>query len=338
MTQNETTHPTLHDHLAKALRLGSPDVHGPLAVFPLFGPAPRLGYVSFAQGRAHGVTLKELEGGASVNDLVVLNPTDTAVLLYEGEEVLGAQQNRTFDVSVLVGARSELRVPVSCVEAGRWDGSRHGEAFAPAPQAAYPELRRLKNRAARESVAAGMPARAVQGEVWSEVASKSTRMNVASSTSAMNDIYDGRRERLGEFLRAIRLHDGQSGALVLLGGRPTVLDHVSRPEVFAALHAPLVQGYALDALEAPLEGSRAPGSETAEAFLRRILEARVTEHDGIGLGRDVRFAAEGVAGAGMVAGDELLQLTAFPDDGPRATPGEGTPHVRIRRPSRRRTA
>jgi hypothetical protein len=87
--------PSLQDHLAEPLRLGDPDVHGPLAVFPLFGPAPQLGYVSFAQGCAAGASVTELEGGASVNDLLVLNPTDDAVLLYEGEEVLGAQQNRT---------------------------------------------------------------------------------------------------------------------------------------------------------------------------------------------------------------------------------------------------
>ena len=337
MPQDQIAHPTLHDHLAEPLRIGEPDVHGPLAVFPLFGPAARLEYVSFAQGRAHGVAIKELESGASVNDLLVLNPTDTAVLLYEGEEVLGAQQNRTFDVSVLVDARSDLRVPVSCVEAGRWDGSRHAEAFAPAPQAAYPALRSLKNRAARESVAAGMGARAAQGEVWSEVAEKSARMNVASSTGAMHDIYDRRRERLAEFHGAIRLHDGQAGALVLINGRPAVLDHVSRPEVFAALHAPLVQGYALDALEARADTPAAPGTEAAERFLRRILDARITEHDGIGLGRDLRFAAEGVAGAGTVAGDELLQLTAFPDAEAEAAAQE-TPRGRIRRPSRRRSA
>jgi hypothetical protein len=60
-----------------------------------------------------------------------------------GEEVLGAQQNRTFDVSVLVAATSALRVPVSCVEAGRWDGGRHDEALALAPQTANPRLRRM---------------------------------------------------------------------------------------------------------------------------------------------------------------------------------------------------
>ena len=145
MSATEPALPTLDDVLAAPLRVGTPDVHGPLAVFPLFGPPPVLDYVAFADGCARGVLVKELAGGASVNDLVVVNPTDVAVLLYEGEEVLGAQQNRTFDVSVLVPAGASVRVPVSCVEHGRWDGARHSEAFSPAPQAAYPSLRRMKN-------------------------------------------------------------------------------------------------------------------------------------------------------------------------------------------------
>src|SRR3954466_9328288 len=131
MPTDQTTAPALQDHLAdplrarapaapaprpppaEPLRVGAPDVHGALAVFPLFGPPPRLEYLSFAQGAVLGVSIKELETMASVNDLLVVNPLDKPVLLYEGEEVLGAQQNRTFDVSVLVAARSQLQVPVS---------------------------------------------------------------------------------------------------------------------------------------------------------------------------------------------------------------------------------
>ena len=338
MPTNHTHAPSMQDHLAESLRLGEPDAHGPLAVFPIFGPAPQQDYVSFAEARAAGASIKELEHGAAVNDLLVLNPTDRAVLLYEGEEVLGAQQNRTFDVSVLVAARSQLQVPVSCVEAGRWEGARHDESFSPAPQAAYPALRRAKNRAAHASVDAGMGPRAMQGEVWDEVARKSARMNVASATGAMHDIYAGRREGLQEFLSAISLHDGQTGALVLIGGRPAVLDHVSRPEVFAALHGPLLQGYALDALEQEARPDT-PGSrslEAAEAFLERILNVHITEHDGIGLGRDIRFAETRVAGAGLVAGNELVQLTAFPQD--EAASGNTAAATRIRRPSRRRVA
>src|SRR3954451_14879359 len=125
MSAIEPALPTLNDVLPAPLRVGAPDVHGPLAVFPLFGPPPVLEYVAFADGCARGVVVKELAGGGavkwllvvkpsggagSINDLVVVNPTDVAVLLYEGEEVLGAEQNRTFDVPVLVPAGETLRV------------------------------------------------------------------------------------------------------------------------------------------------------------------------------------------------------------------------------------
>jgi hypothetical protein len=104
----ETAVPNLTAYLDEPLQVGDPDVSGPLAVFPLFGLEARLDYQSFAEGCAHGVTIKEVGDGASVRDLVVTNPTSLPVLLFEGEEVLGAQQNRTFDVSVLVGAQSTL--------------------------------------------------------------------------------------------------------------------------------------------------------------------------------------------------------------------------------------
>ena len=325
MPIEQTAVPTLHDHLAEPLRVGAPDVHGPLAVFPLFGPPPSLNYVPFAQAAALGVAIKELADGASVNDLVVINPLDKPVLLYEGEEVLGAQQNRTFDVSVLVPARSQLPVPVSCVEHGRWDHTRHAEAFAPAPQAAYPALRRMKNRAASVAAEAGLAARAVQSEVWAEVAHKSERMAAASPTGAMHDIYEQHRDGVRACEAAISLHDGQLGAVAAIGGTITVLDHVSRPDAFAALHGPLLHGYALDALEAS-EGAP-PRTDEVEAFVASVLTARVSQRDGIGLGRDVRFAN----GAALVAGDELIQLTAFgaDDDQPARS-------ARIRRPSRRR--
>jgi hypothetical protein len=124
------------------------------------------------------VAVRELPDGATVNDLLVVNPTTAAVLLLDGEEVLGAQQNRTFDVSVLFPPGATLKVPVSCVEHGRWDGARRGERFSLAPQAGYPELRRLKSRHVRHAVALGRPARAGQQEVWADVARQPSRLAV----------------------------------------------------------------------------------------------------------------------------------------------------------------
>ena len=135
---------------------------------------------------------------------------------------------------------------------------------------------------------------------------------------------------------AVRLRDRPIGALAAVGGQLSVLDHVSRPDVFATLHAPLVQGYALDALEA--DDAPAPSVADASAFLERVMAARVSERDGIGLGRDVRFTELGLGGAGLVAGDELVQLTAFAEDANGNGSGPSAAPARIRRPSRRRHA
>ena len=180
-----------------------------------------------------------------------------------------------------------LWVPVSCVEHGRWDGARSGEAFAPAPQTAYPELRHLKNRQARVAVEQNLEPRASQGDVWDEVAHKSERMATHSQTGAMHDIYDGRREQLAAFRDAVRLRDGQAGALVCIGGEAAVIDYVSRPDAFAALQGPLLQGYALDALEADAKDAGDPA--VAQTFLDAALDARVSQRDGArSVGRGAR--------------------------------------------------
>lgn len=320
-----TSRPEL-DLLAPALTVGTPDVHGALAVFPVFGAEPVLQYRSFAEACGLGATVTERPSGASVNDLVVTNPLDVAVLLYEGEELRGAQQDRTLDVSVLVPAGAKLEVPVSCVEAGRWDGTRKDEAFAPAPTAAFPELRRAKNRAAR----AGASGRAEQGEVWSLVADKVQRHAAAAPTGALRDVFARREDDLAAMRAAVRRRDGQIGAVAAIGGTLCVADVVGRADVFAALHGPLVAGYALDAAEhagvdvLPPE----PGAgEAVERFLTAALTAATAPRPGVGLGREHRFTTPAAEGIRLEHDGELVALTAFPGQRRGA---------RIRRPSARR--
>jgi len=54
----------------------------------------------------------------SVPDLLVDNRGDVRVLFLEGEELIGAKQNRILNTSVLVPAHSKIKIPVSCVEPG----------------------------------------------------------------------------------------------------------------------------------------------------------------------------------------------------------------------------
>jgi hypothetical protein len=260
----------------------------------------------------------------------VRNPTDRAVLLYEGEQVVGAQQDRTIDSSVLVGAGTSVQVPVSCVEQGRWDGRRHGEHFAPAGRSDDPSLRRVKREAAARNAARGLAARPAQGEVWQEVGSRLRRFAVASESARLGDLFDQRSGEIGALADDVELRDGQLGALACVGGAPVALDVVSRPDVFAALHDGLVRGYALDALGAPSAGGDPAGTAGAAAFVDATLSASRRSVPTAGLGEAHALAGAGVIGSSLAHEGELIALCAFPSRG-----GSARAHG-IARPSRRR--
>ena len=298
-----------HDHDHAALHPGEPQTAGPLTVFSVFGPAPKLEYRDFAGSVGHGAFVKELDGGASVNDLVVGNPTDLPLLVYEGEEVLGAQQNRTFDVSALIAPHSQVHLPVSCVEQGRWDGSRHSEPLTASPQAADPSLRRRKRATANRRAEAGLEARADQREVWQEVEDRMLAHGVDSASAAMSDVYDGRRDALEEISAQLHVVNGSSGAIAFVGARPVAIDYISSPAVFAGLFHRLAQGYALDAVGATAEPA---DPFEAERFLHAVFEAPRHPLPTPGLGRGVRLLVPEANGSGLEHEDELVALCAFP--------------------------
>src|SRR5215211_7321651 len=265
-----------------------------LTLIPLFPrDEPSLDYVGLSHALADGLLLTEVDADGAVETLLVENPLATLVLLYEGEELVGAKQNRILDRTLLVDARSRLTVPVSCVERGRWSYRTH--AFADAKRAAYPELRRLKHEGGGQSL------------TWTSVAAKASRLNASSATEAAEEMYVSQAPLLDEYAEALPLAEGQSGVLVALGGVPFCLDYVSRADVFARLYPKLLAGYALDAIERPDESVPARVDE----FVRRVEAATREPHPPVGVGEAHRFASPSVVGSELAVGSELVTVSAF---------------------------
>jgi hypothetical protein len=291
------------------LVIAEPDVAGPLAVFPLLATPGEFEYLSFAEAASRGFRLTERKD-ASVNDLRASNPLDVAVLLFDGEVVEGAQQDRIPDVSVLLGPGTQRRVPVSCVEEGRWDDERQAEPFAASASAAPPSLRAAKNRRVRESLRRGLGPRADQEELWERIAGTLEAFEVESRSGAMRDLYLHHRHRLRALEAAVRRRDGQVGATVCLAGSPVVLDYVSRAEVWAALWRPLLRGYCLDALACGTDDPRV-GPGTAESFLAAAEATTPVRHRGVGMGDLLTLTGGHAAGSGLMLGRELIQASVF---------------------------
>src|SRR5438132_1291509 len=127
----------LSDHISErspimvafpAVRVGQPIRHEALTILPLFIESNgQVDYLLSDEAiQASSVTVEEVSEGGSVPDLLVENKGDLRVLFIEGEELIGAKQNRILNTSVLIAAHSKIKIPVSCVERGRWRyKSRH---------------------------------------------------------------------------------------------------------------------------------------------------------------------------------------------------------------------
>ncbi len=111
------------------IRVGEPTKCGALAVYPLYPerslfPCGILDYLLSHEAQEAGTsTVREVSKEGKVGELLVENNGRLPVLFLEGEELVGAKQNRVMRTSIVVAAGTQVIVPVCCTERGRWGRS-----------------------------------------------------------------------------------------------------------------------------------------------------------------------------------------------------------------------
>src|ERR687895_2359877 len=171
-------------------------------MFPLQGDTHAEQEISLLEGALQAGTLhlEEPHEAGSVPELRVVNEGSLRVLILEGDKLIGAKQNRVVNSSVLVAAGSDLTLPVSCIERGRW--SYRSRAFSPGTGSPHLALRRLETRSVHDSLRYGRGRRSDQSAVWKEVRRKA-RLHAAASRSPLSERLDA-FEQLTLLLAACR--------------------------------------------------------------------------------------------------------------------------------------
>ena len=119
-----------------------------------------------ATGDGSGLEVNELDS-PDVESLSIANPTYRPALAIQGQQLVGGDQNRTLNVSVLIPPLDRREVPVSCLEHGRW-GSRRN--FASGSALAPNSVRMTLLRSVGASARGAQPSRGSdQGRVWENV-------------------------------------------------------------------------------------------------------------------------------------------------------------------------
>jgi hypothetical protein len=297
------------------VQIGSSIAVGRLAMFPLFKSEPSVPSYRLLDDAldAGFASVTETSTGGSVPELLFRNLSDENILLVDGEELVGAKQNRVLNLTILVGARQEVKIPVSCVEAGRW--AWRSQLFVAGRRGLHARARSAKMGGVSASLRErGVRARHdIQSAVWRSIEDKMFALNSLSETAALHDVYGASEVRLKEIRNRFEAQAGQIGAAFAIGGRIIGIEMFDAAETLARLLPKLVDSYAFDAIEIPSDAPRAdlPGCDEVKEILDRIAGAQGAEYPALGKGRDVRIDGDHLHAAALLVEGRLIHLSAF---------------------------
>lgn len=296
------------------IKIGTPITFHNLTLFPLTdGGGSSVDYLTLDEAMAKkSAHVTEVSEGGSVPELKFVNESGQSVFLLDGEELIGAKQNRVLNLSILVPAGKTIIIPVSCVERGRWH--HRSREFSSASRAQYAEGRARKMSQVTGSMKFRGAHSSDQSEVWKNLDDKFHRLAASSPTSAMSDIFEQYTARLAEYERSFAPAEGQVGMMFAIDGRIVGFDLFDYPETLRKLFPKLIRSYALDALDASLgkeTGPKIPSAVDASEFLNRVGQARQENFPALGEGEDIRFSARDLTGAALAKKERVVHLSAF---------------------------
>jgi hypothetical protein len=298
--------------LLDKISLGVPIAYRNLTLTPILlkdGPIPGIEPMSLEEALAVGtIKVTEVSAEGHVPELRVKNSGETPVLVLDGEELVGAKQNRIVNVTILVAPHSEIVIPVSCVEAGRWGYSRPG--FAAAGRVLNQEIRYCKALAVTKNLKERRVRFADQRAVWNGVSKTLFALSAASPTSALSDGFDSRANAIDDFLEVLKPQPEQIGVVYHIGGALAGLDLFGSKNAFARAFPKLVRGSALQALAGFQKGDGAPLDD--RNFLSAALSAPADRFAAVGLGEELRIDTGEIGGGALELDGCLVHLFAFP--------------------------
>jgi len=304
------------------VRIGRGIARQNLTIFPLFTEEPLLPaeYVTVGIAIREGLgKVTEVSEAGSVPRLALENLGIMPVLIIDGEELIGARQNRIANLTILAPGKKTIPIPVSCVERGRWGyqsgASNQSREFTESPQVMYHSARAQKAHDISQSLLMHDTRMSDQGGVWNSISAMSVKLGFISPTHAMHDVYENQKAHLDDYLSGIDAANGQIGAIFAINGCPAGVELFDSTDTLATYLPKILRSYALDALANQTAAQTPAGTRADEAeasqLLDSILELDAKSFPAVGLGEDLRIESPGITGGALSHNGRVVHLAAF---------------------------
>jgi hypothetical protein len=218
------------------------------------------------------LVVKEVEGGGNVPVIEVISKSDKPVFLPFGGIISGGNQDRMIREDVVLKPKQTRKVPVYCIEQGRWAASTTGENFTANRQMGSLALKSISN------VSAG------QGRIWSNVAGSNAAFSntIGSGNFQGNALTPAFKKLAGEFKdvdEKVKKQTDTCGTIVILNGKVIGLEIFASKNYFKKTWPQLFQSYIIDipSEKNKVEIDAAKAKKLAQDYLKKIRKANITQ-------------------------------------------------------------
>jgi hypothetical protein len=296
------------------LKLGRKQSYKNLTVFALLSDyTANADYLTLDEAlSADLIDVVEKDEDGTVPELKVVNKSDRMVLILDGEELVGAKQNRIVNTTILIAGNTTTVIPVSCVEQGRW--SYESDKFYSEKRLMPSKLRACKAKQVKSSLKRSGKFRSNQSAIWDDVEDLALNLDAASPSTAMSAIFQKEAPTIQKYAEHFDLTDHQVGAVFMINGRVAGMDCFGKSETFAKVFEKLVQSYALDAIDSSSKDSEKANKGTKSAagqFVETAAGCGVENHQSVGLGTDCRLDSDDSTGFALAHDKQVLHMSLF---------------------------
>lgn len=292
----------------KGIKIGKAIFYHNLTIFPLIsknGDKPPYILLKDAISK-NNAEVREVSESGSIPELLVENRSVMPILIPEGEILIGAKQDRTVNITILIQEKAERVIPVSCVEQGRWNWT--SSKFRTAHYAT-PSLRGRKIASSQDQRRATGRAFSDQSGVWDEVARSIGAAGAVSETLTISDAFKKAKKRTEKYRKELVLPKEAAGVLVTIGEEIIGMDLFDSPKTLRKMWPRLSESYFFEA--AFREKEKKTLKSTATGFVKMLPELIQLAEKSSEYGSELELSDDDYAGSGLWYKDRLCHLSAF---------------------------
>jgi hypothetical protein len=259
---------------------------------------------------AKWIDVTEVNESGQVPNLKIVNRSEHMVFIMAGEQLVGGKQNRVVNASMMIPSRSEMPLPVTCVEQGRW-GYRNS-TFSSGRSSSQRKLRAMMSKQVTTSYKRVKKPVAEQQAVWDEVFRTLDATDSRSASFALEDVFLKYEKDMEEATSKFPTPTDCHGTLFVINGQIAGLDLFDKPETLQKLWPKLIKSSIVESLEPSDNVACLKTEEEIWAWLKSAKGAKIDSFDSPGVGKDIRIEGEGVEGATLVVDEHPIHMELFP--------------------------